>query len=360
MEQMRAEEILYKGKPVIGIYFPYNNQLIQRVKKIEGVRWSTSQRGWFIDSNEIHCQKLLSEFPELEIKRLSRNKIPACIRLSDEKNSAIEKFVRFMQSKRYATATVKTYTECVRAFLAHFENKKLEDFNEQDLIAFNHEYILSKKLSNAYQNQVVNAVKLFFKGVNEYNFKIELIHRPRREHRLPNVLNKMEVKTILDACRNLKHRAMLSLIYACGLRRSELLNLKLDSIDSKRKLLFIKQAKGKKDRMVPLSEKIIQVLRDYYLAFKPKAFLFEGQAGGKYSETSLESVLKQAVKKAGIIKPVSLHWLRHSYATHLLESGTDLRYIQELLGHSSSRTTEIYTHVSTQNIEKIKSPFDDL
>ena len=360
MEQMRAEEILYKGKPVIGIYFPYNNQLIQRIKKIEEVRWSYSQRCWLIDSNEIHCQKLLIEFPELEIKRLCREKIPAYLRLSKEKNIAIESFVKFMQSKRYASATVKTYTDCVRSFLAHFENKKLEDFSVDDIITFNHEYILQKKLSHAYQNQVVNGVKLFFKGINGYNFDVDLVHRPRREHRLPNVLNKTEVKSILNSCRNLKHRAMLSLIYACGLRRSELLNIKLNSIDSQRKLLFIKQGKGKKDRMVPLSEKIIQILRDYYLAFRPKEFLFEGQTGGKYSETSLESVLKQAVKKTCINKPVTLHWLRHSYATHLLESGTDLRYIQELLGHSSSRTTEIYTHVSTQNIEKITSPFDDL
>lgn len=154
---------------------------------------------------------------------------------------------------------------------------------------------------------------------------------------------------------------MLSLIYSCGLRRSELLNLKPTNIDSKRNLIHIKQAKGKKDRIVPLSPKILEQLRAYYLAYKPTNWLFEGNCKGeKYSEQSLQSVLKQAVSKAGINKPVTLHWLRHSYATHLLESGTDLRYIQELLGHNSSRTTEIYTHVSTQNIQKIKSPFDDL
>ncbi|MBK7128007.1 MAG: phage integrase N-terminal SAM-like domain-containing protein [Crocinitomicaceae bacterium] len=140
MEQMSAEEILHKGKPVIGIYFPYNNQLIQRIKKIEGVRWSYSQRCWLIESNEMHCQKLLVEFPELEIKRLCREKIPAYLRLSEEKNLAIDSFVKFMQSKRYASTTIKTYTDCVRTFLAHFENKKLENFNEQDIIAFNNEY----------------------------------------------------------------------------------------------------------------------------------------------------------------------------------------------------------------------------
>jgi integrase/recombinase XerD len=154
---------------------------------------------------------------------------------------------------------------------------------------------------------------------------------------------------------------MLSLIYSCGLRRNELLQLKFSDIDSKRNIVTIKQGKGKKDRIVPLSPKILDLLREYYKLFKPKEWLFEGQNNHEpYDARSLSNVLKQALLKTGIKKPVSLHWLRHSYATHLLESGTDLRYIQELLGHNSSKTTEIYTHVSTKNIQQIKSPFDDL
>jgi len=177
------------------------------------------------------------------------------------------------------------------------------------------------------------------------------------------------VKAILHAHQNIKHRAMLSLIYACGLRRSELLNLKLQDtstslsagIDSSRGMLRVNQGKGRKDRMVPISEKILELLREYYRYEKPSVYLFEGTKQGQtYSPTSLQEVLKSAVKKAGIKKPVTLHWLRHSYATHLLESGTDLRYIQELLGHNSSKTTEIYTHVSQKSLQKIRSPFDDL
>jgi integrase/recombinase XerD len=178
---------------------------------------------------------------------------------------------------------------------------------------------------------------------------------------LPNVLSKEEVKKILDAPANIKHRAMLSLIYACGLRRGELLNLKPADVDSKRKLLIIRQAKGRKDRVAPLSEKIIGLLREYYKTYRPQQWLFEGQdQGEQYSEQSLQSVLKHAVKKVGIKKPVTLHWLRHSYATHLLEKGVDLRYIQELLGHKSSKTTEIYTHVSEKKLINIISPFEDL
>ena len=202
---------------------------------------------------------------------------------------------------------------------------------------------------------------MYFNTIHYKVIVTEKIHRPKREKVLPNVLSKEEIKLILNAHNNLKHKTMLSLIYSCGLRRSELLHLKPSDIDSKRGIVIIRQSKGKKDRIAPLSSKILEMLRAYYLLSKPKIWLFEGQTvGEQYSEYSLQNVLKQALQKVQIKKPVTLHWLRHSYATHLLESGTDLRYIQELLGHSSSKTTEIYTHVSTKNLQQIKSPFDDL
>ena len=154
---------------------------------------------------------------------------------------------------------------------------------------------------------------------------------------------------------------MLSLIYACGLRRGELLNLKIGDIDSKRGLLRVNHGKGAKDRVVPISQRVVEMLREYYRTERTKVYLFEGMKKGKmYSGNSLQEVLKSAVNKAGIKKPVTLHWLRHSYATHLLESVTDLRFIQELLGHNSSKTTEIYTHVSQKSLQNVRSPFDDL
>lgn len=229
------------------------------------------------------------------------------------------------------------------------------------MVRFVHQYMLPRKLSLSYQNQTVNAARLFFKTIQGSRLITEQIERPRPEHKLPNVLSKEEVAAILHALQNQKHRTMLSLIYACGLRRGELLNLKPENIDSKRHLLIILNAKGKKDRVVPISDKVIEMLREYFKAYRPITWLFEGQnPGEQYSEKSIQSVLKQALEKAKISKPVTLHWLRHSYATHLLESGTDLRYIQELLGHKSSKTTEIYTHVTETSLQKIKSPFDDL
>jgi integrase/recombinase XerD len=270
-------------------------------------------------------------------------------------------FKNYLNYRRYSPNTIKTYSEALHCFFNFYENRAVETLNIDDIIHFNSAYILKKNLSASYQNQVINAIKLFYRNRFNRAMEVDYIQRPRREKRLPNVLSKEEVKAILESPVNLKHRAMLSLIYACGLRRSELLNLTLKDIQSDRNLLFIRQSKGKKDRVVPLSAKLISLLRDYYKAYRPKTLLFEGQeAGEKYSERSIQLVLIQAVQKAKINKPVSLHWLRHSYATHLLESGTDLRYIQELLGHSSSKTTEIYTHVSNKNLQQIRSPFDDL
>ena len=270
-------------------------------------------------------------------------------------------FKNYMNFRRYSQNTIKTYADALEGFFRFYKDQAPESLNIEDIINFNTSYILKKNLSASYQNQVINAIKLFYRNRFNRTMEVDFIQRPRREKRLPNVLSKNEVKSILEAPTNLKHRAMLSLIYACGLRRSELLNLTLKDILSDRNLLFIRQSKGKKDRVVPISIKLIEMLRDYYKAFKPKTWLFEGQfPNTKYSEKSLENVLKQSITKAKITKKVSLHWLRHSYATHLLESGTDLRYIQELLGHSSSRTTELYTHVSTRNLQQIRSPFDYL
>ena len=229
------------------------------------------------------------------------------------------------------------------------------------MIIFNNEYILANNYSASFQNQVVNAIKLFFRTVQNKSFDIEIIHRPKHPKLLSNVLSKEEVKAILNAPTNVKHKTMLSLIYACGLRRGGLLNLKPAHIESKRYILIIKQSKVKKDRITSISDKLIGLLRDYYKTYKPDVWLFEGQNNGeKYSEKSLQSVLKQALEKCKMTKPVTLHWLRHSYATHLLESGTDIRYIQELLGHKDPKTTMVYTHVSSKRLSEINNPFDDL
>ncbi|MDI1256688.1 MAG: site-specific integrase [Flavobacterium sp.] len=343
-----AKIITHKKESRIVVYFERNPDLITRFKLQEDARWSVSLGAWHL--------------PDTFENRIKFNIIPVHIkRPSVEGYEQIEKFKYWLISKRYSQNTIKSYVEALKSFLTFFNEKSICDIINDDVIRYNNEYIKNNNLSASYQNQIVNAIKLFFSTIRETKIAIEKIHRPKRSKMLPNVLSKEEVKDILQAHKNIKHKTMLCLIYSCGLRCGELLALKPVSIDSKRNLILIKNAKGKKDRIAPLSPRILEMLRIYYVAYKPKKWLFEGEfVGEPYSVKSLQSVLKQALDKAKITKPVTLHWLRHSYATHLLESGTDLRYIQELLGHNSSRTTEIYTHVSTRNIQQIKSPFDDL
>ncbi|MFV0566527.1 MAG: tyrosine-type recombinase/integrase [Flavobacteriaceae bacterium] len=186
------------------------------------------------------------------------------------------------------------------------------------------------------------------------------IERPKKEKKLPVVLSTDEVKQLLNANRNLKHKTLLCLIYSAGLRIGEAINLKASDIDSKRMLIFIRSAKGKKDRYTILSESFLTMLRDYYRTYRPKDYLFEGQDGGQYTASSAQKILKRAAWRIGLKKPITLHSLRHSFATHLLENGTDIRYIQTLLGHNSPKTTMIYTHVTEPSLRKIKNPFDNL
>ena len=343
-----AKIITHRGTKRIAVYFEKNAEWIARIKEIDGARWSQSLVAWHL--------------PDTEENRV-RFKIPPVSFSfpSTEGIEQIEKFKQWLRSKRYSESTITTYSEALKSFLVFYRNKHIINITNEDVIVYNNEHILKNNLSASFQNQTVNAIKLFFQTIRDTKMMVDKIHRPKRAKVLPNVLSKEEIKLILNAHSNIKHKAMLSMIYSCGLRRSELLHLRFSDIDANRNIVLLKNAKGKKDRIAPLSLKILQMLREYYKDYKPAVWLFEGQIKGEqYSEQSLQSVLKQALQKAGIKKPVTLHWLRHSYATHLLESGTDLRYIQELLGHSSSKTTEIYTHVSTKSLQQIKSPFDDL
>lgn len=344
----KAKTILINSTPRIAVYFEKNETLIARIKTFTDACWSYSHKYWHIPDTE--ANRLHFNLP------LAHTLIP-----NQEGIESLQTFKLHLLSKRYSPNTITTYCDALKSFLAFFNTKSIKFITNDDVITYNNDYILKNELSSSYQNQIVNAIKLYFKIVQESSIEIEKIHRPKREKKLPNVLSKEEVKQIITSPINIKHRVMLSLIYSCGLRCGELLALQPQHIDSKRNIVILKNSKGKKDRIVPLSPKILDLLREYYKLYKPKVYLFEGQrAGNQYEARSLQHVLKNALQKTEIKKPVTLHWLRHSYATHLLESGTDLRYIQELLGHNSSKTTEIYTHVSTKNIQQIKSPFDDL
>jgi len=337
--------ITHKGEKRIAVFFEKNTELIARVKSIPGSRWSQSLVAWHLPDNEENR------------KRFGIPPTSAFVP-NEEGRAQINRFKSWLESNRYSNNTIKVYLDAIKSFLVYYNHKKLEDIENDDLIQYNTDYILRNHYSESFQNQTVNAIKLFFKITGSIHFDIDKVERPRREKRLPVVLSKEEVSRIIEVTGNLKHKTLLALIYSSGLRISEALSLKPKDIDSKRMLIHIKNAKGKKDRYTLLSHKVLLMMREYYLVYQPKNYLFEGTTGGMYSSRSAQVVLQNAAAKAKITKRISLHTLRHSFATHLLESGTDLRYIQELLGHSSPKTTMIYTHVSSTSFKNITNPFD--
>ncbi len=371
-----AHFLVHKGQNRIAIYFENKAALIARFKKLNGAQWSASLKCWHLpDTPEYRVRfKLQKEVEknsikeEIKIEKATNELLPLSTLAAQNKEEIsvelvkkLNDFKRCLVSRRYSSNTIKTYVDALGQFLNFFPERTLISLTQEDVIAFNNDFIVKRNLSASYQNQVVNALKLFFSTIENKRMQIELIHRPKRTKLLPNVLSKEEIKLILTASSNLKHRAMLSMLYSCGLRCGEVLRLKPEHIDSNRFLVLVKQSKGRKDRIIPLSLKMLALLKEYYKSYRPSTWLFEGQKKGEpYDARSLQLVLKQSLAKANIKRPASLHWLRHSYATHLLENGTDLRYIQELLGHSSSRTTEIYTHVSNKELQRIQSPFDSL
>lgn len=264
-----------------------------------------------------------------------------------------------LEFKRYALNTARTYISCFEKFMNAFPKKALLEINENDI----QEYLNEKAragVSTSQLNQILNSIKFYYEVVEQMPNRFYSIHRPIKKETLPKVLSPETIKKLLLMTQNIKHKCILSLLYSAGLRRQELLNLKLTDIDSKRMVIIVRQGKGHKDRNSILSPQVLKDLRIYFKECQPKIYLFEGPTGGPYSATSISKILNAARIRAGIRDKVTPHMLRHSFATHLLENGTDLRYIQTLLGHNSSKTTEIYTKVSFSSIQNIKSPIDSL
>jgi len=274
---------------------------------------------------------------------------------------AFQRFIETLQLKAYSQSTITTYRNEFAQLLYLLKNVPIESLDATRLRSYFLYCINTLKLSENTIHSRMNAVKFYFEQVLGRQRIFIDIPRPKKKVTLPNVLAISQVEKLFSQLENLKHKTMLFLAYSAGLRVSEVVNLRIRDIHSERMVINIKGAKGKKDRTVVLSEGILELLRKYYLAYKPKEWLFEGQYGDcPYGTRSLQSIFHRAKDAAKIIQPVTFHSLRHSYATHLHERGTDIKLIQELLGHNDIATTLRYTHVSNLRIEKIKSPFDSL
>jgi site-specific recombinase XerD len=272
----------------------------------------------------------------------------------------LQEFKDYLIGQRKSASTVHTYVNFIRLFLNSYNDRQIESIDNRSVEIFLEQVIAKNNYSISSHRQCVSALKHFSYLKLDFNYDPEQIKRPKKDRKLPNVLSSTEVINLLKATKNLKHKAILALLYSAGLRVGELLNLELKDIDLERNIIQIKQGKGRKDRNTSLGKSIKPVLINYAESYKPQKYLFEGtQPGMRYSASSIRQFLKVSCRSAGITKHVTPHTLRHSYATHLLESGVDVRYIQELLGHSRPETTMIYTHVSEKKIDEIKNPLDE-
>lgn len=319
----------------------------ENIKKLHTVgksQWNPELKCWVFPSDKRMALKVL----ENEFKR--------------EKGVMFSKesmrLRNYLTQKGYSPKTLKSYIGHFERYIEFVDGNMSKETVDRYIL-----YLLSeKKVSHSYANQAINAIKAYLKITPALkNIIPQKIVRPKKQKQLPKVLSKDEVKRIFEIVENEKHRTMLMLAYSCGLRVSEVAEMRVRDIDSSRMIIVIKQGKGRKDRVVTLSNKMLEQLRKYYQLYKPKEWLFESVDKKNHIHIrSLQRVFNEAVEKVKISKNISFHSLRHSYATHLLEAGVDLRYIQELLGHKSSKTTEVYTHVSMRTLGSIPNPLDSL
>jgi site-specific recombinase XerD len=289
--------------------------------------------------------------PKLNLKRFRERKSRDGYRLCPKE------FLDKLELKKYAYNTSRTYINHFEKFINFHKEKEIDSMDEQDIKQYL-QHLIRQNVSDSYLNQAINSIKFYYEIVCGMPNRYYAIDRPRKKERLPEVLSLEEIRKIIDATSNIKHRCILSLLYSAGLRRGELINLKIKDIESKRMMVRVTQGKGNKDRYTTLSENTLKDLRKYYEDHQPKEYLFEGPNGGPYSASSIRKILNKAAKLAGIQRRVTPHMLRHSFATHLMENGTSIRHIQEFLGHKSSKTTEIYTHVAIKDFGRIKNPLD--
>ena len=338
-----------KNEKRVILLFDYDPRIVEVVKTIPGRKWSASNKFWHIPYQENAIQKLNEQFKgKLKfIEQKETSKFPS-------------EYWETLKLRNYSKPTIKTYRLHFQRFLRYFPETDLKDISKEQI----REYLLYlvdiKKYSASAQNQAINSIKFYYEKVLGKPVEKYYVPRPRKEKKLPEVLSEEEITRILKQITNLKHKCIIYLIYSSGLRLSEAVHLKIEDILSDRKQIFIRSAKGKKDRYVILSDIILNLLREYYHKYKPKEWLFEGQNGGQYSKRSIQNIFKKALQKSRIKKHATIHTLRHSFATHLLEHGTDIRYVQHLLGHKNVKTTERYTHITKNAINKIKSPLDIL
>lgn len=394
---IEVRNLRHRDADHLALFFPINSELNRCARTIEGIQFSVTNKCWYAPDRHGRLSEIFAAFkgiawvditalkkvpptttspvyPEPMLVPALRPQTPEPVRIvggdtSDPRpignlSPLQTQLLRMMEQKLhmrgYSPNTARTYLQAFKEFMRFYGPDDPQILNEFEIRNYILYLIEQRKLSRSSQNQAINAIKFFFEKILLQPRRVYHLDRPMKEHRLPEVLSTEEVLQIFGALENLKHRVMLMLLYSAGLRRSELINLRLGDVDLHRHMVLVRGGKGRKDRQTVVAQNMLPVLEEYLKQYAPSFWLFEGSRGDRYSASSLQQVLKQAVLKAGIRKRVRLHMLRHSFATHLLESGTSTRYIQVLLGHESPKTTEIYAHVTRFSLENVVSPLDKI
>lgn len=363
---IKLKKLYHRQNHIIGLFFSYNSEWIAVAKKIPGIKWSKTNNCWYVPNSPESLKNIFAVFKG--IVRIDSSAVFAPASEEDEKGKKQEQlsykkpipslYTETLKRLRYSENTISSYEHYFSDFINHFD-EKLEQLTADHIRQYQDYLVSKKKVSGSTQNQAINAIKFYYEKVLHQERQVYYLERPRKEKKLPEVLSKEEVGLIIKNTNNLKHKCVMVIIYSCGLRRREAIRIKTEHIDFGRKMLKIEASKGNKDRYVQISEPVLALLQEYIDAYKPPEWLFEGQTKGQYSAESIVQIIKKAAIKAGIKKRVYPHILRHSYATHNLEQGVDIRYIQHWLGHDSIRTTERYTHVAGRK-HNFKNPIDDI
>jgi site-specific recombinase XerD len=344
------------------VFIPYE-MLSYRIefKKLNSAFWHPHQKLWSVVNTKENLAILKQIFKDVyHIEEVASSSTMKTRDLSESAEEALFDLEKTLTLKSYGLSTIKTYKSMFRVFLSSFMEHDLRQISKEQIEDFIFKMIQQHKISESIQNQMINAIKAYYEHVLGMPREYYEIKRPKKSVSLPSVLSEEEVLRIIQFPTNIKHKAVLWTIYSAGLRISELINLRIVDIDSKSGFIFVKDSKGKKDRKTVLSAYLIDLLRDYYRAYRPSYWLFEGQTGGQYSVSSVRSIFRNAVEETRSNPWATVHTLRHSFATHSIQNNVSLRHIQTMLGHNSPKTTEIYTKTIEINNKKIESPLDNL
>ncbi len=368
---VKLERLRHRDAERIALRYEYDNEL-NGLSRGMGAKFSSTHHCWYVDNNPANLKKIFKVFrgrawidqtsffkpgPKKAESIVKRETLPKSLDETGAKE--VKQFRSYLQAGGKADSTVSSYTNCIDVFLTFYKGRATSDLTMREVNTFLSDEVYSKAKSQSTHLQYVAALKHFFRAIHSRKIDVEKLVYPKRGLTLPRVIAKEKIAEMIKRTRNIKHRALMSVQYSMGLRVGELVTIELKNIDWERRTMIV-HGKGSKSRRVFMSPALVPLLRTYIEQYQPDEYLFEGQKGGPYTGASANEAIKSAARRAGVKAKVHSHMLRHSYATHLLESGVDLRYIQELLGHQSSKTTEIYTFVSKKKLGDIVSPFDDL